>query len=138
MQNAPKSLKKFCKKIYKLPDQVGWVEEGVDALMGTGISFYPPVPGDNKANMGVPPPYLPIFQVMANGPDPNIYSCGNGRTGRGSTVKAGEQFRNPFPPYNQAIAFHSIPLNFWNIIQKFHPFNQGIFQGIGMRKRDKC
>jgi len=31
--------------------------------MGTGISFYPPVPGDNKANMGVPPPTFQFFRL---------------------------------------------------------------------------
>jgi len=87
MQNIPQSIKNLERK---LKNQVGRDEAGANLLMRAGIRFYSPVLGDNKANMGVSASHLPILLIMADGPNPNSPSRGNGRTGCSSTVKASE------------------------------------------------
>ena len=82
--------------------------------------------------MSLPPSYRPFFLVMGARPDMYFPSGRYGRPSRGSSGCVGEKLGDSSPTYDQAPSVHPVPFYFRDIIQKFYPFNQGIFQGAGM------
>ena len=48
----------------------------------------------------------------------------------------GKNWGIPLQPYDQALSVHPIPFYFRNLIQKFYPFNHGLFQGISVRESE--
>ncbi len=86
--------------------------------------------------MRFPTFYRPFFLVMGDRPDMYFPSGRYGRPGRGSPVCVGEKLGDSSPTYDQALSVHPIPFYFRNLIQKFYPFNHGLFQGISVRESE--